>query len=99
MTENDNDLFLQTGEVIDLEATVTHTEEPPVGQCAELIGLYDGLLLAKRHSWTTHLRLIKEIGRGGQGVVYLTRRRGSDDFTLPVAIKVFSPERYPSPRD
>ena len=99
MTENDHDLFLQTGEVIDLEATVTHTDEPPVRQCAELIGVYDSLLKAKRHSWTTHLRLIKEIGRGGQGVVYLTRRRGADDFTLPVAIKVFSPERYPSPAE
>ena len=51
MTENDRDLFLQTGEVIDLEATVTHTDEPPVRQCAELIGVYDSLLKAKRHSF------------------------------------------------
>lgn len=97
MTEDDQDLFLQTGEFVDLEATVTHADEPAVSQCAELIEVYDGLLSAKRHSWTTHLRLIKEIGRGGQGVVYLTRRRGADDFTLPVSIKVFSPERYPNP--
>ena len=68
MTENDHDLFLQTGEVINLEATVTHTDEPAVSQCAELIGVYDGMLAAKRHSWTTHLRLIKEIGRGGRAL-------------------------------
>jgi hypothetical protein len=33
---------------------------------------------------------------GGQGVVYLSTRRGSDNFTLPVALKIFSPERYAS---
>src|SRR5438445_8831658 len=38
------------------------------------------------------------LGSGGQGVVYLTERRGADDFTLPVAIKIFSPERYPDAR-
>ncbi len=32
-----------------------------------------------------------------KGVVYLTERRGSDSFTLPVALKVFSPERYATP--
>jgi len=32
--------------------------------------------------------------RGGQGVVYLSERRGADGFTLPIAIKVFSPEKY-----
>ncbi len=30
-------------------------------------------------------------------MVYLTERRGSDGFTLPVALKVFSPERYATP--
>jgi serine/threonine protein kinase len=32
--------------------------------------------------------------RGGQGVVYLCERPGADGFTLPVALKLFSPERY-----
>lgn len=99
MNDEDPDIFLQTGEMVDLAATVTHAEEPPVPQCAELIEVYDDLLSAKRHSWTTHLRPIKELGRGGQGIVFLTQRRGADDFTLPVAIKVFSPERYPSPAE
>jgi serine/threonine-protein kinase len=97
MNIKDRNIFLRTGEADDLAATVTYSDKPPVPQCAELIGIYDDLLATKRHSWTTHLRLIKELGRGGQGVVYLTERRGADDFTLPVAIKVFSPERHPSP--
>jgi serine/threonine protein kinase len=45
-------------------------------------------------SWDTHYADLKLLGRGGQGVVYLAHRKGADGFTLPVAIKVFSPESY-----
>jgi serine/threonine-protein kinase len=38
------------------------------------------------------------LGSGGQGVVFLGERRGADHFTLPVAVKVFSPDRYPDAR-
>ena len=99
MNTNEQNIILHTGEADELEATVSHIDTPAVQQCAGLMQNYEALNDAKRHSWTTHLRLIKEIGRGGQGVVYLTERRGADDFTLPVAIKVFSPERYPTPAD
>lgn len=44
--------------------------------------------------WTEHHRFLKLLGSGGQGVVYLSERRGTDSFTLPVALKIFSPERY-----
>ncbi len=61
----------------------------------ELVGFYQRLVEhEQRLNWTTHHRLIKRLGEGGQGVVYLTDRRGSDGFTLPVALKIFSPERY-----
>jgi serine/threonine protein kinase len=81
----------------DLSPTVTHDGEIGANQCAALCELYQLILREKRHSWTTHLRLLTKLGSGGQGVVYLTERRGSDGFTLPVALKVFSPERYPTP--
>ena len=48
--------------------------------------------------WTEHLRLRRLLGTGGQGVVYLSERRGTDNFTLPVALKIFSPERFPDER-
>ena len=57
---------------------------------------YEQIIAGKKQSWTTHLRFMKKLGSGGQGEVYLTQRRGADDFTLPVALKVFSPERYPT---
>ncbi|MGI9515636.1 MAG: serine/threonine-protein kinase [Pirellulaceae bacterium] len=65
--------------------------------CPELMATYAGIITEKRLSWTTHLRLRRMLGSGGQGVVFLTERRGSDEFTLPVALKIFSPEHFASP--
>lgn len=81
----------------DLLPTMTHDGQEHLNQCAELVSRYQEINNEKRLSWTTHLRLLKVLGTGGQGVVYLTERRGSDGFTLPVALKIFSPERYPTP--
>ncbi len=64
----------------------------------ELVGRYQTMLKQSRLSWTEHHRLVRMLGSGGQGVVYLSQRRGTDDFTLPVALKVFSPERYEDDR-
>jgi serine/threonine-protein kinase len=58
------------------------------------MGHYRSILDEQRLSWTEHHRFLKLLGHGGQGVVYLTERRGTDNFTLPVALKIFSPERY-----
>ena len=60
----------------------------------ELVEQYQNFLDNQRLSWTTHHHLTKLLGAGGQGKVYLSQRRGADNFTLPVAIKVFSPERF-----
>jgi len=64
----------------------------------ELLGRYHQIVEEQRLSWTEHHRLIRLLGAGGQGVVYLTERRGTDNFTLPVALKIFSPERYEDER-
>jgi serine/threonine-protein kinase len=67
----------------------------PSGRCSEeLLAAYNQLVAEPRLSWTTHHRLIRLLGKGGQGMVYLSERRGTDDFTLPVALKIFSPERF-----
>jgi serine/threonine-protein kinase len=64
----------------------------------ELLGRYEQILHEQRLSWTEHHRLKSLLGSGGQGVVYLSERRGTDSFTLPVALKIFSPERYEDER-
>ncbi len=64
----------------------------------ELLARYTNLINEQRISWTEHHRLIRPLGSGGQGIVYLSERRGTDNFTLPVAVKIFSPERYDDER-
>jgi serine/threonine protein kinase len=60
----------------------------------ELTPRYMDLLRERRFGWTAHHSLLRLLGKGGQGVVYLTERRGADGFTVPIALKIFSPERY-----
>jgi eukaryotic-like serine/threonine-protein kinase len=76
------------------QRTQTLSGDGPPKDNAQLVELYHELLSAQRLHWTTYQRLEKLLGRGGQGVVYLTHRRGSDGFTVPVALKIFSPELF-----
>ena len=62
----------------------------------ELLSRYGEIVEGGRLNWTEYHHLTRRLGAGGQGVVFLTTRRGSDGFTLPVALKIFSPERYDS---
>ena len=64
----------------------------------ELFSHYTDLIQDGRMSWTESHHLARRLGAGGQGVVFLTTRCGTDGFTLPVAVKIFSPERYDSER-
>ncbi len=68
-------------------------ETAPRG-CAELAKRYEALISSRRVQWTTYHRFERELGRGGQGIVYLSARKGADGFNQPVAMKVFSPERF-----
>ncbi len=66
------------------------------------LGMDDELLLARYNQllqnddirWNAQYRKLRQIGKGGQGVVYLSERVGTDLFRLPVALKIFSPESY-----
>jgi serine/threonine-protein kinase len=60
----------------------------------ELVDRYDAFVGGERFCWTTHQRLLRLLGEGGQGVVFLSERRGTDNFTLPIAVKIFSPARF-----
>jgi len=78
--------------------TLTVDGHPAVHCPDELLERYQAVLDDQRMSWTEHLRLTRRLGSGGQGVVYLSERRGTDQFTLPVALKIFSPARYDDAR-
>ncbi len=83
----------------DLSPTVTREEFNSSTQCLELLKVYESVIRRERQSWTTHLSLLEKLGAGGQGIVFLTERLGADGFTLPVALKIFSPERYNTVED
>lgn len=87
-----------TTTIHDINATQTRSGKTRSQRTNELLGRYAAILEEQRLSWTNHLRLERLLGSGGQGVVYLTERRGADGFTLPVALKILSPERYEDAR-
>src|SRR5579884_3753340 len=65
------------------------------GACdADLLARYQALVDAGDFQWGSRCRMLRPLGSGGQGVVYLGERQGTDQFTLPVALKVYSPEPY-----
>lgn len=74
--------------------TITYDGQESQRCPEELMSRYLALLEEKHMSRTEHLQLQRRLGSGGQGVVFLSERRGTDGFILPVALKVFSPERF-----
>lgn len=90
-------MHTQTRSEIDLTVSRSMTDSQASEHCAELFERYKSLISESRFHWTTHIRFRRRLGSGGQGVVYLTEKRGADEFTVPVALKIFSPERYETP--
>ena len=80
----------------EIHPTLTPGGQPTPFEPNELVPLYQTFISEQRMSWTGQQRLIRLLGSGGQGVVYLTELRGTEEFTLPAALKIFSPERFDS---
>ena len=57
---------------------------------------YSALLLRRGLDWTSERTFIKRLGIGGQGCVMLAERRGVASFSIPVALKFFSPAAFES---
>lgn len=69
-------------------------KELPYISDAQLHNTYEDIVNGSEMSWRTQFQDMKLLGSGGQGIVFLGQRQGADGFTLPVALKVFSPESY-----
>lgn len=78
--------------------TCAFVEQGGSGATLNLQQRYNNLLRTRRVHWTTYHVFERELGSGGQGIVYLSARKGADGFHLPVAMKVLSPERFASPQ-
>jgi serine/threonine protein kinase len=69
-------------------------DRPAARHEGDLLARYQTILEAESLDWTRRYRMLRQLGCGGQGVVFLGERQGADGFRLPVALKVFSPESY-----
>ncbi|MDR3199802.1 MAG: protein kinase [Planctomycetaceae bacterium] len=80
------------------ENSVTHFfPGTQLNECSEILREeYYNLLDHQKVHWDEDIHFNEMLGQGGQGVVFLSEQRGTDGFALPVAIKVFSPERFPN---
>ncbi len=91
--------MLSTSNTLDgFKATMTQGRDNPGDFENELNEACSSFLKRQYFPWTTHYRLRRRLGSGGQGVVFLTEQRGADAFTVPVALKIFTPDRYEDAR-
>lgn len=90
------------------KSTVTMVEPAPHEQTEgeesaritrEVASRYEAILRDHRLEWTEHHRLTRLLGSGSHGQVFLSEGRGADGFSLPVALKLFSPERFRSEKE
>ncbi len=79
--------------------TITQGGHQGTRRCPdELLNRYIKLVESQRMSWTEHLRLMRLLGSGGQGVVYLSQRRGAGWFHRAGRAQNLFPERYEDSR-
>ena len=62
----------------------------------ELLERYTKLTASGSLAFSENLHLVRLLGSGGQGRVYLSYRQGVDRFKVPVAFKFFSPSTFAS---
>ena len=74
----------------------TEATEPGDG-LKELGEHYRSLVDGELVGWDAVRPFRKCLGVGGQGVVYLSERRGVDGFTIPVALQIFEAGGFTTP--
>ena len=73
----------------------TQAVNPAIGKLQEQ---FLSIIASDDVRWTTRYRLIERLGAGSQGIVFLAERLGAHNISLPVALKIFSPQSHPDPR-
>lgn len=66
----------------------------PDEEVCRLQQVYGTLQQRPAISWPSERAFIKRLGVGGQGCVMLAERRGAASFSIPVALKFFSPSSF-----
>ncbi len=71
---------------------------PPSHALGKLQEQFQSIVDRGNVRWTTRYQLIERLGAGSQGVVFLAERLGAHNISLPVALKIFSPQSHSDPR-
>lgn len=74
--------------------TLSSPEDSDRSRTVALRSRYDAILNRQRLGWMSRRPFLRCLGIGGQGIVFLSERQGSDEFRLPIALKLFSPDKY-----
>jgi serine/threonine-protein kinase len=83
-----------------MTSTVSYHPDFPTGDGpfvpweGDLLARYQSIVDAQSLDWKRRYRKLQQLGSGGQGIVFLGELQGADQFRLPVALKLFSPESY-----
>lgn len=81
---------------------LSHREATPTQRASQALrGLqeqFHNIIASSDVRWTTRYRLLDRLGAGSQGIVFLAERQGAHNVSLPVALKVFSPQSHTTSR-
>lgn len=79
----------------ELPTTLFRDDRDPAGPIDfSLHRQFESLIDSEEVRWSVRYRLMKRLGAGSQGVVFLAERTGAYNISLPVALKVFSPSNH-----
>lgn len=77
------------------DATLIQAGAPPSIDTVALAGQFNDIVLRDYISWEVEYQLVKRLGSGGQGIVFLADRRGAFGVSFRLALKFFQPANYP----
>lgn len=77
-------------------ATPTVTYDQNYAEGLQLTQHFRDLVTRDDVAWEVSYRLLRKLGAGGQGIVFLADRGGAFGVSFRLALKFFRPDRYPS---
>ncbi|MBL8849175.1 MAG: serine/threonine protein kinase [Planctomycetaceae bacterium] len=77
------------------DATQIQAGGLPAIDTGALASQFNDIVLRDYISWEVEYQLVKRLGSGGQGIVFLADRRGAFGVSFRLALKFFQPANYP----
>jgi len=81
------------------DATRIQLESLETADTGALSAEFEDIVQRERIAWVVEYQLVKRLGSGGQGVVFLADRTGAFGVTFRLALKFFQPGNYSSVQD